>query len=133
MVHCFWHCSSLKVHHRFWNHLIRKDDDRLSKKILMWDIAQNKKCWAYEISTNLTFCVWFYIYMYTNSYSLAHFCLFKISSIFLSAIECPNIFLVFFIVSTFFFIHNKILTPMVFKLEGTITIEKSRHVLKLNT
>ncbi len=34
----------------FWNRLIRMDDDRLSRKILLWDIAQNKKCWAYEIS-----------------------------------------------------------------------------------
>ncbi len=35
---------------RFWNRLIRMDDDRLSLKILLWDIAQNKRCWAYEIS-----------------------------------------------------------------------------------
>ncbi len=28
---------------------------------------------------------------------------------------------------------QQILTPKVFKIEGTITIEQSRHVLKLNT
>ncbi len=26
------------------------DDDKLSKNILLWDIAQNKTYWAYEIS-----------------------------------------------------------------------------------
>ncbi len=35
---------------RLGNRLIRMDHNRLSKKILLWDIAQNKTCWAYEIS-----------------------------------------------------------------------------------
>lgn len=48
-----WTCSSVRrkvAMIRYWNRLMILDSERLTRKILQWEIDQNKKCWAYEIS-----------------------------------------------------------------------------------
>ena len=38
---------------RFWNRLVNMDDDRLTKKVFMWDWMLNKANWSSEMLTVL--------------------------------------------------------------------------------